>query len=420
MTLDTVRARTAAATTGVGEVAVTGLGVAAPNGVGAEQYWRATLDGVSGIRPVSTFAADGYPVRLAGEIPECDAEKDVARRLVPQTDRMTRLALLASDEALGDAGLDPAALDEYAMGVAVSSTTGGLEFGQRELQALWRDGWESVSAYMSFAWYYAVNTGQISIRHGMRGPGGVTVSEQASGLDSLAYARRRICKGTAVMTAGGLDSLQCPYGMAIQSTAAGNSRAADPEVAYRPFDAEATGWVPGEGGAVLMLESLAGARERGAPRIYGVLAGYGAAFDPEPADSGGSGLRRAASTALADAGLEPGDVDVVFADGAGVPAADRAEAEALAVLFGERGVPVSVPKTMTGRLLSGGAALDVVAALLSIRDGLVPAAAHARPEALDSRVDLVTGRPRALRVDTALVLAHGHGGFASAMVLTRP
>ncbi|WP_328980580.1 ketosynthase chain-length factor [Streptomyces canus] len=402
------------------DVVVTGLGVAAPNGVGTEEYWQATLAGVSGIRPISTFDTTGYPVRLAGEIPEFEAEKAIAKRLVPQTDRMTRLALLASDCALADAGVDPTGLDEYSMGVAVSSSTGGLEFGQRELQALWRDGWESVSAYMSFAWYYAVNTGQISIRNGMRGPGGVAVSEQAGGLDSLAYARRRIRKGTAVMTAGGMDSLLCPYGVAIQSTAPGRSVQDQPDHAYLPFDVEASGWVPGEGGAILLVESKEAAMERGAPNVYGTVAGYGAAFAPEPEHSGADALLRAARTALADAKLTPGDIDVVFADAAGMPRADRAEAEVLTALFGERGVPVSAPKTMTGRLLSGGAALDVVAALLTIRDGVVPAAVHARPATVDPRVDLVAGSPRRMEVNSALVLAYGHGGFASAMVLTGP
>ncbi|MFI8997847.1 beta-ketoacyl synthase N-terminal-like domain-containing protein [Streptomyces sp. NPDC053542] len=401
-----------------GSVVVTGLGVAAPNGVGVEEYWEATLAGVSGIRPISRFDTEGYPVGLAGEIGPFAAEAEFTKKLMPQTDRLTRLAMHIADHALDDAAVVPAEWPEYAMGVAVSSATGGLEFGQRELQNLWGKGWESVSAYMSFAWYYAVNTGQISIRHGMRGPSGVVVSEQAGGLDSLAYARRRVRRGTPLMTAGGIDGLLCPYGVAIQSTAPGRSTETRPDRAYLPFDSGAGGWVPGEGGAVLVLESAAGAKDRGVPHVYGTVAGYGAAFDPDPHGSGGAGLLRAARTALSDAALKPGEIDVVFADAAGVAAADRAEAGVLAELFGERGVPVSAPKTMTGRLLSGGAALDAVTALLAMRDGVIPAAVNVRPDATDPRVDLVTGSPRRLRCDAALVLAAGHGGFASAMVLT--
>jgi act minimal PKS chain-length factor (CLF/KS beta) len=402
------------------EVVVTGIGVTAPNGVGSDEYWKSTLAGVSGIRPVSRFDAERYPIALAGEVPEFPAESEFTKKLMPQTDRLTRLALFAAAFALENAAIRPDELPDYAMGVAVSSSTGGLEFGQRELQQLWGSGWESVSAYMSFAWYYAVHTGQISIRHGMRGPGSVVVAEQAGGLDTLAFARRRVRKGTAVMTAGGLDGLICPYGVAIQSSTGEVSGGTDPARAYLPFDRESAGHAIGEGGAVLVLETRRNAEERQAPQIYGVVAGYGSAFDPAPADSGGDGLLRAARTALADAGLSARDVDVVFADAAGTVPLDRAEATALSALFGERGVPVSVPKTMTGRLLSGGAPLDVAAALLAMRDGVVPATAHVRPEALDPRVDLVTGTARQLEVGTALVLARGRGGFASAMVLTRP
>ncbi|GGJ96531.1 actinorhodin polyketide putative beta-ketoacyl synthase 2 [Pilimelia anulata] len=398
------------------DTVVTGIGVAAPTGVGAQEYWAATLKGVGAIRPLDRFAADRYPVRLAAAVP--DTGVGVPGRLVPQTDRLTRLALVAAAEALADARLDAARLPEYGVGVAVSSSTGGLEFGQRQLQLLWGTGWEAVSPYMSFAWYYAVNTGQISIGNGLRGPGGVVVAEQAGGLDSLAFARRRVRRGASAMAAGGFDSLLCPYGMAAMAVAAGASRATDPATAYLPFCAGSTGFVPGEGGAVLILESRAGAAERGAPTVYGVLRGHAAAFDPP----GGTGdaLARAARAALADAGLDPSDVDVVFADSAGSPAADGSEAGLLADLFGPRGVPVSAPKALVGRLGSGGSALDVVCALLAIRDGLIPAVPGVDPAAVDPRVDLVVGEPRAGGVGAALVLSRGHGGFASAAVVTAP
>ncbi|MFI6896645.1 ketosynthase chain-length factor [Streptomyces sp. NPDC050256] len=402
------------------DVVVTGIGVTAPNGVGAEAFWESTLKGVSGIRPISRFDAAGYPVSVAGEIPEFEAEKAFTKKLMPQTDRLTRLSLFASAFALEDAAIRPGELPEFSMGVSVSSSTGGLEFGQRELQQLWGTGWESVSAYMSFAWYYAVHTGQISIRNGMRGPGGVVISEQAGGLDALALARRRVRKGVAVMTAGGMDGLICPYGAAIQSSAREVSTQTDPDRAYLPFDPDAAGHVIGEGGAILILESRADAESRQAPRIHGTIAGYGSAFDPAPAESGGDGLLRAARVALADAGLTASDIDVVFADAAATPSLDRAEATVLSALFGDCGVPVSAPKTMTGRLLSGGAPLDVAAALLAIRDRTVPPAVNVVPGRIDPRIDLVTGSGRSLDIRAALILARGRGGFASAVVVTRP
>ncbi|MGO1056596.1 beta-ketoacyl synthase N-terminal-like domain-containing protein [Crossiella sp. CA198] len=400
------------------DVVVTGIGVLAPNGTDTESYWAATLKGESAIRPFTRFDTTGYPVRLAAEVPESEAELAFPRKLLPQTDRLTRLAMVCADAALADAAVDPAALAEYSMGVAVSGATGGLEFGQQQLQKLWGQGWEEVSPYMSFAWYYAVNSGQISIRNGMRGPSGVVISEQAGGLDSLAFARRRVRKGTAVMTAGGFDSMLCPYGLSTLSVAAGVCRGDDPDRAYLPFHPDSGGFVPGEGGAVLILESRAGAAQRGAPSVYGVLAGHGAAFDPDPI--GGGALVRAARAALTEAGLTAADVDVVFADAAGVPALDTAEATALRTLFGDRRVPVSAPKALVGRLLSGGSALDAATALLSLRDGMIPAVPGIEPEQTDPALDLVVGSPRAREIGTALVLARGHGGFASAMVLTRP
>jgi len=399
------------------DTVITGIGVMAPTGQGTEDYWKATLAGESGIAPISRFDPSPYPVRLAGEIRGFEAEEHVSGRLLPQTDRMTRLALAAADFALADAEIDTSTIPDYDRGVATASTSGGLEFGQHELEKLWGKGWEHVSAYMSFAWYYAVNTGQISIRHGMRGPGGVLVTEQTGGLDALGYARRQIHKGTALMVTGGVDGSLCPYGLAIQIASQRLSAEQDPERAYRPFDAEASGYVPGEGGAILTVEKRTDAETRGAPHVYGTIAGYGSAFDPDPNGSGG--LLRAARTALADAGLTPAAVDVVFADAAGLTELDRAEADAITEIFGPRGVPVAAPKTMTGRLLSGGAALDVAAALLCLRDQCVPPAANVVPDRIDERVDLVAGEPREVAADAALVLARGYGGFASALVLTR-
>jgi act minimal PKS chain-length factor (CLF/KS beta) len=399
------------------DTVITGIGVMAPNGQGTDGYWSATLAGESGIGPISRFDPSSYPVRLAGEIRGFEPEEHVSGRLMPQTDHMTRLALAAADLALADAELEPDSIDEYDRGVATASTSGGLEFGQQELEKLWGKGWEHVSAYMSFAWYYAVNTGQISIRHGMRGPGGVLVTEQTGGLDALGYTRRQLGKGTSLMVTGGVDGSLCPYGLAIQIANQRLSTEQDPALAYLPFDAEASGYVPGEGGAILTVEKRADAEARGAPRMYGVIAGYGAAFDPDPGGSGG--LLRAARTAMADAGLTAADIGVVFADAAGLTELDRAEADAITTLFGPRGVPVAAPKTMTGRLLSGGGALDVAAALLCLRDRLVPPAANVREERIDERVDLVAGRPRSVAADAVLVLARGYGGFASAVVLTR-
>jgi act minimal PKS chain-length factor (CLF/KS beta) len=398
-------------------VVVTGVGVAAPNGLGVADYWAATRAGVNGIGEITRFDATSYPSRLAGEVPGFVAENYLSSRLISQTDHMTRLALVAGDWALADADVRTEDWPEFDIGVVTASSSGGFEFGQDELQKLWSKGGQYVSAYQSFAWFYAVNTGQLSIRNGLKGPSGVLVTDQAGGLDAIAHARRNIRKGVRLVVSGGIDGSVCPWGWVAQLASGQLTTSDDPDRAYLPFDRRAAGFVSGEGGALLVLEDAEVAAERGA-RIYGEIAGYAATFDPTPGPGSESGLRRAIDFALADADLSAGDIDVVFADAAGIPELDLAEAEAIGAVFGPRGVPVTAPKTNTGRLYSGAAPLDVVSALLTIRDGLIPPTTNVSA-ADEYQLDLVCGTARNQLVNAALVLARGYGGFNSAMVVRR-
>ncbi len=393
---------------------VTGLDVIAANGVGVMEYWEATLSGRSGLQVISRFDSSGYPVRVGGELLAFDPRDHLPNRLLVQTDRMTQHALAVTDWALADAGVKTSELDEYEMGVVTASGSGGFEFGQRELQKLWGIGPERVSAYQSFAWFYAVNTGQISLRHGMRGHSSVVVTEQAGGIDATAQGARLVGKGTLQLAiTGGFEASLCPWGLVAQIPNGMLSTRTDPSDAYLPFDQDASGWVAGEGGAIMVIERAETARARGADTVYGRIAGHTATFDPKPGTGRPSGLARAIRGALRQAETNPGDVDVVFADAAGVPELDRAEIDALTEVFGARGVPVTAPKTMTGRL-SAGAALDVATALLTIRDGVVPPSIGTRGTA---ELDLVLDQPREFAVRTALVVARGFGGFNSALVL---
>lgn len=387
---------------------VTGIGVVAPTGVGVEEHWSATLAGRGAIGRLSRFDPGRYPVQLAGEVPGFVAEEMVPNKLVPQTDRWTHFGLLAAELALADAGIEPARLPEYSMAVVTASSSGGTEFGQREIQALWRDGPREVGAYQSIAWFYAATTGQVSIRHGMRGPCGVLATEQAGGLDAVGQARRLLRGGSRLVVTGGTDASLCPYGLVAQLSNQRLSRSR-----YLPFDADADGYLPGEGGAMFVLEPAESA-SRG---HYGAVLGYAATFDPPPGSGRPARLRAAVEQAVADAGLSPADIDVVFADGAGVPELDRIEANALAELFGPFGVPVTVPKTMTGRLYAGGASLDVATALLALRDGVIPPTIGVARLADGYRIDLVGPRPRDASLRTALVVARGIGGFNAALVL---
>ncbi|WP_116102181.1 ketosynthase chain-length factor [Amycolatopsis thermalba] len=405
-------------TTATATPVVTGIGVVAPTGIGVEPHWQAVLAGKSGISRISRFDASGYPVRVAGQVPGFVAAERLPGRLIPQTDHWTHLGLAAVEAALADAAVNPADLPEYEMAVVTASSSGGTEFGQHEMERLYQKGPSWVGAYQSIAWFYAATTGQVSIRHGMRGPCGVFCGEQAGGLDALDQARRLVRRGSRLVVTGGTDASLCPYGLVAQLAAGRLSTVDDVARAYLPFDVDASGYLPGEGGAMLIVESAAAAEERGADG-YATLAGYAAGFDPPPGSSRPPALRRTIERALADAGATPADVDVVFADAAGTPADDLAEAAAISAVFGPRAVPVTAPKTLTGRLYAGGAALDVATALLSLRDGIVPPTFGPARLAPGCDIDLVLGQPRDTRPRTALVLARGHGGFTAAVVLRK-
>jgi act minimal PKS chain-length factor (CLF/KS beta) len=398
---------------------VTGIGVAAPTGMTIPAHWSAVLAARSAIGPITRFDPSAYPVRLAGEVPGFDVREHVPGRLIPQTDRWTHLGLATAQDALDDAKVAPSALPEYEMAVVTASSSGGTEFGQREIERLWRNGPQHVGAYQSIAWFYAATTGQISIRHGMRGPSGVIATEQAGGLDIVGQARRLLRAGSCLVVASGTDASLCPYGLVAQLSHGRLSTCADEARAYLPFGADACGYVPGEGGATLILETPESAAARGCHSSYGMVLGYAATFDPPPWSDRPPALQRAIEGALADAEMRPCDIDVVFADAAGVAELDRAEAAAITAVFGPYGVPVAAPKTMTGRLYAGGATLDVVTALLSSRDDVIPPTATSYPLVSGDRIDLVTGQPRQAPLRNVLILARGYGGYNSALVVTR-
>lgn len=415
-------ASTAAARPSPRRAVVTGISAVAPGGTGAAAFWRSVLDGRNCLVPPGRFAPDGFPVRLVGEVPGGEGLPETDPKLAVQTDRWTQFALLASEEALRDAAVRPGEFAPYDLGVITASSSGGNAFGQKEIQALWSKGPRHVGPYQSIAWFYAATTGQLSIRHGMKGPCSVVVAEQAGGLDAIGRARRAVLDGEArLVLSGGTEAPLSPYALACQTTSGRLSPGTDPARSYLPFDIGAQGHVPGEGGALLVVEAEDSALARGVRRPYGEIAGHAATFDPAPGTPPGPGsppLRRAVELALADARTRPADVDVVFADAAGTPELDRAEAECLAEVFGPRGVPVTAPKAHYGRLYAGGAPLDVVTALLAMRHGVIPPGPRVTADAA-CRLDLVTA-PRATPLRTALVLARGYGGFNSALVVRSP
>jgi minimal PKS chain-length factor (CLF/KS beta) len=402
---------------------ITGVGVVAPNGVGTEAWWKATMAGKSGIAPITRFDPSKYDTRLAGEVDEFNVDDWIERRLQVQSDRWTHMALAATQMTFEDADFDPAAFDEWSTSAITSSSSGGNEFGQKEIEALWGRGPKFVGAYQSIAWFYAATTGQISIRHGLKGPCGVVIAEGAGGLEALQHTRRTIKRGVDSVVSGGLEAPIGPYALTCQLGNGYLSSAGDPADAYRPFDRRANGYVPGEGGAILLVESSGRAEQRPAPQIYAEIAGYGATNDAHhwgrPAPDGRQ-LARAITVALSDAGVSPGEVDAVFADGYGVPEFDALEVTALKQALGTRAssVPVTAPKSMVGRLYAGGASLDVAAAVLAIRDGVIPPTINLEDPVDGFDLDFVTSA-RDARLETVLVVARGYGGFNAALVLRR-
>jgi len=398
---------------------ITAIGVVAPGGTGNDAWWRSAQAGTSAIRRITRFDPSQYPAQLAGEVDGFDATEYLDQRIIVQTDHWTHMALAATQFALDDAQFDPEGKDPYSMSVITASGSGGNEFGQKEIENLWGKGPIFVGAYQSIAWFYAATTGQIAIKYGMKGPCGVVCQEGAGGLEALWHSRRNILRGVDFVVSGGTEAPIGPYALTCQLTNGRLSLANDPGDAYRPFDERANGYVMGEGGAIVIVEEAGHARARKAPQVYAEILGYGTtndAFDAKRVNGDGSQLARAMKMALERAGLAAGDVDAVFADAAGVPEADRAEADAIKEVLGGD-VPVTAPKTMTGRMYGGGAPLDVAAAVFAMRDGVLPPTIN-----VDAPVDglnLVTESKKG-DVGTVLVNARGFGGFNSSIVLRKP
>nr|APD71567.1 type II polyketide synthase 2 [Streptomyces sp.] len=400
--------------------AITGIGVIAPNGLRVDAYWKAVSEGVGVLDRITREGCEHLPLRVAGEVRSFDASDLIEERFLVQTDRFSHFAMAAATLALDDAGFgsgDPA--DPFAIGVVTAAGSGGGEFGQRELQKLWGQGSKFVGPYQSIAWFYAASTGQISIRSGFKGPCGVVASDEAGGLDAVAHAARAVWRGTGAVVVGAAEAPLAPYSMVCQLGYPELSTVDDPDRAYRPFTTGACGFVPAEGGAMLVVEDEHRARDRGTP-VRATVAGHGATFTGASRwEQSREGLAHAIRGALDEAGCAPEEIDVVFADALGVPEADRAEALAIADALGAHGtrVPVTAPKTGTGRAYCGAPVLDIAAAVLAMEHGQVPPTPNVFDICHD--LDLVMSRARPAELHTALVLSRGLMGSNAALVVRR-
>jgi 3-oxoacyl-[acyl-carrier-protein] synthase II len=406
-------------------VVVTGLGAVTPLGADVASSWEAALAGRSGVGPVTRFAADARPVRIAAEVRAPLDTSRIPPKELRRLDRFVLFAALAADEALRDAGLarDAGAPDER-FGVSIGSGIGGIETlleNHRQLLA----GERRLSPFFIPMTIANMAAGWVAIRHGLRGPNLCTTTACSSGAHALGEALRLLERGDAdVMLAGGSEAVVNELVMAgFSALRALSTRNDEPERASRPFDVERDGFVVGEGAALLVLEALDHARARGAaPRaeLVGYAAGADAGHIAAP-DESGAGAARCMRAALADAGIAPGELGYVNAHATATPAGDAAEARAIRSVLGPEAerVPVSATKSMTGHLLGAAGALEALLCVGALETGWLPPTTNLDHPDPECALDHVAHKARHAPARVALSNSFGFGGTNATLVLRR-
>jgi 3-oxoacyl-[acyl-carrier-protein] synthase II len=406
-------------------VVVTGLGCVSPLGGDAVATWEAAVAGRSGIGPLRRFDSEGFPVRFGGEAPDAldlgDTPPKEARRL----DRVIALAVAAAREAALSAGLADPKLDRDRAGVSIGSGIGGIETLQEGFRVLDARGPARVSPFTIPMAIGNMSSGYVAIRHGLRGPNLCHVGACASGAQAIGEATRLIQRGDAdLMLAGGTEAANTSLGVAsFAAMRALSTRNDDPQAASRPFDRDRDGFVIAEGAAVLVLESEEHALARGA-RIRAELLGYALTADALymalPSEDG-EGAARCMRLALADAGIDPSEVDHLNPHATSTPAGDVAEARAIRAVFGRHAerMPVSATKSMTGHLLGAAGALEALLCIRALETGLLPPTRNLEHPDPDCDLDHVRGEARQATVRVALSNSFGFGGTNACLVFAR-
>ncbi|MDR1387266.1 MAG: hypothetical protein LBJ44_06690 [Propionibacteriaceae bacterium] len=402
----------------MGEVVITGAGTLSPAGIGASALWSALTEfDRSLFTPRRAAPGDRvWDAGLEARVPRFEPARWIEARLALQTDIATQYALCATSLALAQAGIDSRCAQPFETGVFIASAAGGFEFTLAEFGNLWRKGARAVSVYESFAWFYAAHNGQASIRHGVKGDGLTFVGESPAGLDGLAAAVSAIQAGLGRAICGGMDACRDPWSWQALVQSGLVTRRENPDRAYLPFTTDAAGFIPADGGTILVLESAEGAAARGVEPL-GSIKGHASGFSPF--GSNDDSLSDIIRSALEAARTPACEIDLIMADGQANPIADDAETDALSSLFGRSGhPPVACPKARFGRMLSGGGTTDLLLGLLSARTGVIPGTYSDTD--LSSRTDLAIVRrtTRGRRLRTVLVLARDSHGLASALVAT--
>jgi 3-oxoacyl-[acyl-carrier-protein] synthase II len=407
-------------------VVVTGIGILSSLGRTKEETFKNLIDGKNGIFHIERFDASKFSVRIAGEIKNFDPSERLDKKELKRNDKYTIYALWATEEALNDAGiLNKNPYDPYKIGTIISSGIGGLETLEKEKEIGLSKGYDRVSPFLVPMMIADIASGVISMKYKFKGPNYCIVSACASSAHALGEAFKIIQRGDAdCIIVGGSEAPITPLSLAgFANMRALSTRNDEPDKASRPFDKERDGFVMGEGCAVLVLEEMNSALERGA-NIYAEIAGYGATADAyhitAPCEDG-EGAYFAMKKAVDDAGISIDEIDYINAHGTATPRGDVAETMAIKRLLGERAykVPVNATKSLVGHLLGGAGALEASVTALSIKEGIIHPTRNLEVPDPECDLDYVKEGARNINIRYALSNSFGFGGHNASLLFKK-
>ncbi len=409
-------------------VVVTGLGALTPIGNTVDEYWEGLKNGRSGSAPITYYDTEKFKVKFACELKGYDPNNYFDRKEARKLDRFSQYAMVSSDEAIADSGLDLETVDKFRVGVVWGAGIGGLETFQNEvLNFASGDGTPRFNPFFIPKMIADIAPGNISIKYGFMGPNYTTVSACASSansmIDALNYIRLGYCD---VIVTGGSEAAVTIAGMGgFSAMHALSTRNDSPETASRPFDATRDGFVLGEGAGALILEEYEHAKARGA-KIYAEVVGGGLSSDayhltaPHP---DGIGVVRVMENCLQDAGLKPEDVDAINTHGTSTPLGDVAELKAIGQVFGDHAPNINInsTKSMTGHLLGAAGAIEAIASILAMKYNLVPPTINHSTvdDAIDPRLNLTLNKAQEREVNVAMSNTFGFGGHNACVLFKK-
>ncbi len=398
-------------------VVVTGLGVVSPVGSTLETFWTALLAGQSGIGPITYFDTAAFDTKFAGQVKDFPVDAFIPKKEQRRMDPFCHYGVAAAKMAMADSGLDMTREDPTRAGVVAASGIGGLQILQHSMDILRAKGPQRFSPFIIPQMISNILPGLISINHNLKGPNFAVVTACASGTHCLGEALNLIRRGAAdIMVAGGAEGAICELGVGgFNAMRALSTRNDNPQTASRPFDKDRDGFVMAEGAGMLVIEEYDRARARGA-KIYCELAGFGCtgdAYHITAPDETAAGPARAMQLALADAGLNPADIDYVNAHGTSTELNDAGETKAIKLALGEaeaHRVAVSSTKSMTGHLLGAAGGVESAVCALAIRDGVLPPTINYTTPDPACDLDYVPNVARPAKVRACLNNSLGFGG----------